>query len=89
MLDLGQSTGVMMSEKRGLIYRLLTSTLFATSIGVTLVLVVIGYQLAIWILEQGKVTGNVSMAVLAAGPSLAALLSLPFWLTLQRMSQDD
>jgi hypothetical protein len=79
----------MMSDIRGLIYRLLTSALFATSIGVTLVLVIIGYQLAIWVLENGHVTGHVSMAVLAAGPSLAALLSLPFWLTLQRMNRQD
>jgi hypothetical protein len=76
-----------MSEERGLIYRLLSSTLLVTSIGVTLVLSIIGYRLAIWILQHGHVTGHVSMAVLAAGPSILALLSLPFWLTLQRMNR--
>ena len=81
--------GVTMSKLRGFFYRLLTSTLLVTSIGVTVVLAIIGYQLSIWVLEYGHVTGHVSMAVLAAGPSLAALLSLPFWLTLQRMNQDS
>ncbi|MEI6099049.1 MAG: hypothetical protein WCS20_12285 [Alphaproteobacteria bacterium] len=78
-----------MSEERGLIYRLLSSTLLVTSIGVTLVLSIIGYRLAIWILQHGHVTGHVSMAVLAAGPSILALLSLPFWLTLQRMNRQE
>lgn len=79
----------MMSERPSLIFRLLTSTLLATSIGVTAVLVIIGYQLGIWMLESGLTTGHYAMAVLAATPSVCALLSLPFWLTLQRMNRHD
>ncbi|MBC7477504.1 MAG: hypothetical protein H7317_05330 [Pseudorhodobacter sp.] len=77
------------SERPSLIFRLLTSTLLVTSVLVTLVLVVIGYQLALWILESGQTQGHTSMVVLAAMPSLCALLSLPFWLTLRRMNRQD
>ena len=75
------------SERPGLIFRLLSSTLLLTSILVTVVLVVVGYQLALWILESGDTQGQTSMVVLAGMPSLCALLSLPFWLTLRRMNR--
>ena len=75
------------AEPPGLIYRLVSSTLLITSIGVTLVLVIVGYELALWILDNGYTTGMTSMVVLAATPSLCALLSLPFWLTLRRMNR--
>ena len=78
-----------MSEKPGLIFRLLSSTLLLTSVLVTILLVIIGYQVAIWILESGMTDGQTSMVVLAVTPSLCALLSLPFWLTLQRMNRQD
>lgn len=77
------------SERPGLIFRFLSSTLLVTSVLVTLVLVVIGYQLALWILESGETQGQTSMVVLAAMPSVCALLSLPFWLTLRRMNRHD
>ena len=76
-----------MSEKPGLIFRLLSSTLLLTSVLVTILLIIIGYQVAIWILESGTTDGYAAMVVLAATPSLCALLSLPFWLTLQRMNR--
>jgi len=69
-------------------FRLLSSTLLITSIGVTLVLIIVGYQMALWILENGMTQGMTSMVVLAAMPSLCALLSLPFWLTLRRMTRN-
>ena len=75
------------SEHPGLIFRFVSSTLLATSIGVTVILMIIGYQLALWILENGYSQGQVSMVVLAGMPSLCALLSLPFWLTLRRMNR--
>ncbi|MBC7736874.1 MAG: hypothetical protein H7245_06555 [Candidatus Saccharibacteria bacterium] len=78
-----------MSEKPGLIFRLLSSTLLLTSVLVTILLVIIGYQVAIWILESGMTVGQASMVVLAVTPSVCALLSLPFWLTLQRMNRQD
>ena len=71
----------------GLIFRMLSSTLRITSVLVTLVLVVIGYQLGLWILESGATHGQLSMVVLAGMPSACALLSLPFWLTLRRMNR--
>ena len=64
-----------MSEQRGLIFRLLSSTLQVTSVLVTLLLVIIGYQVAIWILESGTTDGYTAMVVLTATPSLCALLS--------------
>ena len=67
--------------------RYASSTLMLTSIVVTLVLVVIGYQLGLWILESGATHGQLSMVVLAGTPSACALLSLPFWLTLRRMTR--
>ena len=75
------------NERRGLIFRFLMTTLFATSIGVTVVLIIIGYQVALWILESGQTQGQMSMVTLAGLPSLCALLSLPFWLTLRRMNR--
>jgi hypothetical protein len=69
------------------INKLLSSFLLATSIGVTLVLLFVGYELALIILGAGVTGGQVSMLVLAGFPSLCALLSTPFWLTLWRMRE--
>ncbi len=74
-----------MSALRKFIFRSLSVSLLLTSAVVTLVLLIIGYQVAIWIMEQGYTTGQLSMVVLAGTPSLFALGSLPFWLTLRRM----
>ena len=68
-----------------LIRRFLVLILVATSIGVTLVLLIVGYQVALAVMEGGHTAGQTSMVVLAAFPSLFALLSLPFWLTLRRL----
>jgi TRAP-type C4-dicarboxylate transport system permease small subunit len=70
---------------KDLIKRFLSLILTATSIGVTLVLAVLGYEVALMIMGTGHTSGQISMVVLAALPSLFALLSLPFWLTLQRL----
>ena len=51
----------------------------------TLVLLFVGYEVALMIIAGGYTSGQVSMVVLATTPSLFALLSAPFWLTLQRM----
>ena len=37
------------------------------------------------VMEGGHTSGQISMLVLGAFPSLFALLSLPFWLTLRRL----
>ena len=76
-----------MSEQRGLIHRFLSSTLLATAVGVTVLLLIIGYELALWILENGYTQGQTSMVVLAGMPSLCAALSWPFWMTFRRMTQ--
>lgn len=76
-----------MTERPGLILRFVSSFLLLTSVGVTVVLAIAGYQLAIWMLEGGLTTGHMSIVVMAATPSVCALLSLPFWLTLRRMTQ--
>lgn len=68
-----------------LIKRFLSLILTATSIGVTVVLLFVGYEVALMVLADGQTSGQVSMLVLAAFPSLFALLSVPFWLTLQRL----
>ena len=69
----------------GLIKRFLSLILTATSVGVTLVLVFVGYEVALMVLDGGQTSGQMSMLILAAFPSLFALLSVPFWLTLQRL----
>ena len=76
-----------MSEQPGLIHRLLASMLLATAVGVTGLLLIIGYEMALWILENGHTQGQTSMAVLAGMPSLCAALSWPFWMTFWRMKQ--
>ena len=68
-----------------LIKKLLSSFLLATSVGVTLVLLFVGYEVALMIMGGGYGSGQVSMVLLGTLPSLFALLSAPFWLTLQRM----
>ena len=68
-----------------LIKRFLSMILTVTSVGVTLVLMFLGYETALMVLAGGQTSGQVSMLVLAAFPSLFALLSVPFWLTLQRL----
>ena len=68
-----------------LIRRLFILILVATSVGVTLVLMIIGYQVALSVMAGGQIAGQISMVVLAGFPSLFALLSLPFWLTLRRL----
>ncbi|MEO8244911.1 MAG: hypothetical protein ABI832_21715 [bacterium] len=74
-----------MSVLRNIVFRSMSLVLLVTSIGVTALLLIIGYQAAIWIMDTGRTTGQISMVVLAGMPSLFALGSLPFWLTLQRM----
>jgi hypothetical protein len=74
-----------MSRASDLIVRFLSLILLATSVAVTLVLLFLGYEVALTIMERGYTSGMVSMVVLAATPSLFALLSAPFWLTLQRL----
>ena len=68
-----------------LIKKLLSSFLLATSVGVTLVLLFVGYEVALMIMGGGYGSGQVSMVLLGVLPSLFALLSAPFWLTLQRL----
>ncbi len=74
-----------MSSASDLIVRFFSLILLATSAAVTLVLLFLGYEVAIMIMAGGHTSGPTSMVVLAATPSLFALLSAPFWLTLQRM----
>lgn len=74
-----------MFEKSGLIKRFFSLILLATSVFVTLVLVFVGYEVAIMVLEVGYTQGQISMVLLAVTPSVFALLSAPFWLTLQRL----
>jgi hypothetical protein len=74
-----------MSRASDLIVRFFSLILLATSVAVTLVLLFVGYEVAIMIMAGGYTSGEMSMVVLAATPSLFALLSAPFWLTLQRM----
>lgn len=69
----------------GLIVRFLSLILTATSVGVTVVLLFVGYEVALMVLRAGYTSGQTSMLVLAGFPSLFALLSVPFWLTLQRL----
>ncbi len=69
----------------GLIERFFSLILLATSVGVTLVLVIVGYEVALMIMAGGYTSGQMSMVVLGVLPSLFALLSAPFWLTLHRM----
>lgn len=69
----------------GLIVRFFSLILLATSVGVTLVLVVVGYEVALIVMSGGHTSGQVSMVMLGVLPSLFALLSAPFWLTLQRL----
>ena len=71
----------------GLIQRFLSLILTATSVGVTVVLLFVGYEVALMVLGGGYTSGQTSMLVLAAFPSLFAALSLPFWLTLRRLRQ--
>ncbi len=68
-----------------LIRRFLSIILAITSVFVTLVLMVVGYEVALWLLSGGNTSSQVSMMILAAFPSLFALLALPFWLTLRRL----
>jgi hypothetical protein len=68
-----------------LIRRFLSIILAITSVCVTLVLMVVGYEVALWLLSGGNTSGQVSMMILAAFPSLFALLALPFWLTLRQL----
>ena len=74
-----------MSRASELIVRFFSLILLATSVAVTLVLLFVGYEVALMIIAGGHTSGQVSMVVLATTPSLFALLSAPFWLTLQRM----
>ena len=74
-----------MSRASDLIVRFFSLILFATSIAVTLMLLFVGYEVALMVIAGGYTNGQVSMVVLAATPSVFALLSAPFWLTLQRM----
>ena len=74
-------------ERPGLIFRFLSSTLLVIAAGFTVILMIVGYELALWILESGYVQGQTAKVVVAVTPSLCALLSLPFWLTLQRMNR--
>ena len=74
-----------MFEKSGLIKRFLSLILLATSVFVTLVLVFVGYEVALMIMAGGFTQGQISMVLLAATPSFFALMSAPFWLTLQRL----
>ena len=69
----------------GLIIRFLSLILTATSVGVTLVLLFVGYEVGLMVMGAGYTSGQTSMLVLAAFPSLFAVLSLPFWLTLRRL----
>jgi hypothetical protein len=69
----------------GLIVRFFSLILAATSAGVTLVLVFVGYEVALMVMAGGHTSGQMSMVVLGVLPSLFALMSAPFWLTLQRM----
>ena len=68
-----------------LIRRFFIVILTATAFGVTVVLLIVGYQVALAVMAGGYTSGQTSMVVLAAFPSLFALLSLPFWLTLRRL----
>ncbi len=70
---------------KALIKRFLALSLMATSVGVTLVLLIMGYEVALMVMGRGYTSGQTSMLVLAAFPSLFALLSVPFWLTLRRL----
>jgi hypothetical protein len=76
-----------MAEEPSLIVRFMTLILGATSVFVTLVLLFVGYEVAIMIMAAGYTQGHMSKVVLAAGPSVFALLSLPFWLTLRRLTR--
>lgn len=67
--------------------RFLSMILLATSVGITFVLIFIGYEVAIMLLEAGSLTGQVALVALAAFPSLFALGSVPFWLVLRRMTE--
>ena len=75
----------LMSLASSLIARFFSLILLATSVGVTLVLIVLGYEVALMVMRAGYTSGQVSMVILAAFPSLFALLSAPFWLTLRRL----
>ncbi len=81
----GQLKGMAMSRASDLIVRFFSLILLATSVAVTLVLLFVGYEVALMILKAGYTSGQMSMIVVAATPSLFALLSAPFWLTLQRL----
>lgn len=67
--------------------RFLSLILLATSVGITLVMIFIGYEIALMLMTAGAVTGQVALVALAAFPSLFALGSLPFWLVLRRLTQ--
>jgi hypothetical protein len=75
-----------MFDLRGWVMRFMSLSLLATSVGVTLILIILGYELALWILENGHVQGLQAQITLAGMPSLCALVSLPFWLTLRRLN---
>lgn len=70
-----------------LITRLLSLILKVTSVGMTVVLIVVGYKVALRIMDSGYTSGQISTLTVAALPSLFALLSLPFWLTLRRLNR--
>jgi len=72
---------------RALINRFLSLILLATSVGVMLVLILLGYEIALMLIKAGTFTGQVALVALAAFPSLFALGSLPFWLVLRRLTQ--
>ena len=74
-----------MSQQPGLILRFLSLILFLLAAAVTAVLAVLGYNAAIWLLENGNLQGHGELLILTATPSLAALLSAPFWLALRWM----
>ena len=78
--------GVVVTGIKALIRRFLALSLLAVSVGVTAVLLAIGYEVALVVLGSGEVAGQMSMVVLAAFPSLFALGSLPFWLALRRLA---
>lgn len=69
-----------------LINRFLSLILMVTSMAMTVALIFVGYEVALVVMESGFTSGQISTVVLAAFPSLFALLSLPFWLTLRRLN---
>ncbi len=69
-----------------LIKKFLSLILAATAIGVTIVGMILGYEMALAVLKLGYASGQGAKLVLAGLPSLCALASLPFWLTLRQFT---